>query len=407
MAAEVARRFAAPIPLFATALFCIVESGPAAAEPADLPAAATPLVAAPKPPGWYDRLSIRGYTQVRYNQVAVSNENFVNAQGDKSIGGKNGFFIRRARLILSGDVHERLSVYLQPDFASAIGDQLNVTILRDWYADVFLTDDKTLRVRVGQSKVPFGFENMQSSSNRLALDRADGLNSAVKDERDIGAFLYWSPTEARKRFKHLVDSGLKGSGDYGVLALGVFNGQTNNALERNRTPHTVARATWPFLFGDQFVELSAGGYAGEFVVKRDKGVGGQYAVTDARAHATLVVYPQPLGFQAEYNVGVGPQLSSDGKVINERLLSGGYAQVMWRAGSVMPFIKAQHYKGARKHETNAPQYEMQEFEFGVEWQVHKALELVGEYTVSKRSSPIKPYAQESGQLGRVQLQFNY
>ncbi len=380
-----------------------------AQDPVALAGAATPTqttLAAPvaKRP-WYESLSIRGYSQVRYNNIAITNEKLVNAQGDKTIGGKNGFSIRRARVILSGDVHEQLSVYLQPDFASSIGEQLSVAILRDWYADVFLTADKTLRVRVGQSKVPFGFENMQSSSNRLALDRADSVNSAVKDERDMGAFVYFAPSEARKRFKHLVSSGLKGSGDYGALALGVFNGQTANALERNRTPHVVARATWPFKFGDQFVECAVGGYFGEFSAKRDKNGKGPYSVTDARAHATLVVYPQPLGFQAEYVVGVGPELR-DG-VIGSHPLHGGYAQVMYKAGNVIPFVKAQLYDGARKHETNAPPYEAQELEIGVEWQVHAALELVGQYTISQRSSPIKPYATESGQFGRVQLQFNY
>ncbi len=370
-------------------------------------ATATGSAAQPTPAKrpWYEALSIRGYTQVRYNNIAVTNENLVNNQGDKSIGGKSGFFIRRARVILSGDVHEQLGVYLQPDFASSIGDQLNVTILRDWYADVFLTADKTLRVRVGQSKIPYGFENMQSSSNRLSLDRADPLNSAVKDERDIGAFLYFAPTEARTRFRYLVDSGLKGSGDYGALALGVYNGQTNNALEKNRTPHVVARATWPFRFGDQYVECSAGGYYGEFSVKRDKEGKGQYAVTDARAHATLVVYPQPLGFQAEYTVGVGPELRNG--IVGSHPLFGGYAQVMYKAGSVIPFVKAQHYDGARKHETNAPPYNVKELELGIEWQVHTALELVGQYTISERSSPIKPYATESGQFGRLQLQFSY
>jgi hypothetical protein len=38
---------------------------------------------------------------------------------------------------------------------------------------------KRISVRVGYSKVLFGFENMQSSQNRLTLDRNDALNSAV------------------------------------------------------------------------------------------------------------------------------------------------------------------------------------------------------------------------------------
>jgi hypothetical protein len=90
-----------------------------------------------------------------------------------------------------------------------------------------LSFDTKFRLRVGQSKVPFGFENLQSSQNRLTLDRNDALNSAVANERDLGAFFYWAPSKIRERFAMLVKDGYKGSGDYGVFAFGVYNGQTS------------------------------------------------------------------------------------------------------------------------------------------------------------------------------------
>jgi hypothetical protein len=83
-----------------------------------------------------------------------------------------------------------------------------------------LIQKKEFRLRVGQSKVPFGFENLQSSQNRLTLDRNDALNSAVANERDLGAFFYWAPSKIRERFAMLVKDGYKGSGDYGVFAFG-------------------------------------------------------------------------------------------------------------------------------------------------------------------------------------------
>jgi hypothetical protein len=49
--------------------------------------------------------------------------------------------------------------------------------------------------------VPYGFENLQSSQNRLALDRSDALNSAVKDERDLGAFYYYTPLATQAMFQ--------------------------------------------------------------------------------------------------------------------------------------------------------------------------------------------------------------
>lgn len=354
---------------------------------------------------WFERISIRGYTQLRYNRFLETNEKLVNTQGDKSIGKNGGFLLRRARIILFGDIHPHVSIYLQPDFASTANDQIHVSILRDWYADIFVDKDKELRFRVGQSKVPFGFENMQSSQNRAPLDRSDALNSALKDERDLGAFVYYTPKKIRARFKQLVDDGLKGSGDYGVVALGVYNGQTANKSEKNDTPHIVARVAYPFAFGNQILELGAGGYTGKFVVSKDEEIGGDKSFRDARAHASIVLYPKPFGFQAEYNVGVGPELR-DG-AIQERVLHGGYAMVMARLGSFLPYARGVLYEGGRKFDTNAPRYKVRELELGLEWQIVKPLEVVAAYTFAERTFPEAPYPQESGRFLRLQVQVNF
>lgn len=374
----------------------------APAKPAPPP---TVTAAKPKEKSWYERLNIRGYTQIRYNQIGATNERLVNWQGDKSIGKDGGFLIRRARVILYGDVHERVSIYLQPDFASVVNDQPHVLLLRDWYADIFIDKRKEFRFRVGQSKVPYGFENMQSSSNRAPLDRSDALNSAVKDERDLGVFFYWAPDRIRKRFKMLVDSGLKGSGDYGVIALGAYNGQTANQKEKNSTPHLVARVTWPFQIGKQIVEIGGGGYAGKFVVKTAKDVTAPDEVRDVRAHAAFTLYPQPIGFQVEYNIGRGPELV--GNRVEERPLHGGYAMAMAKVGDFFPYVRGVLYEGGRKFETNAPRYSTRELEIGTEWRPINALELVAAYVFAERTFPEPPYQQESGRLLRLQVQVNY
>jgi len=371
---------------------------------------------------WYDKIRIRGYTQFRYNRLPSFrvNEDLINDQGDRFLGKNNGFGIRRARLVIFGDVHERVSIYLQPDFASVISDQYNVAILRDWYADIFLDSRKEFRLRVGQSKVPYGFENLQSSQNRLAFDRNDAINSALKDERDLGAFFYWAPDEIRQRFKYLVDSGLKGSGDYGVVGLGVYNGQTANRPERNDNLHTVGRVTWPFLFGKQFVEVGVGGYYGRYNVSVSPTAEAPYTLengennlVDARANLSLMIYPQPLGFAAEYNVGRGPSLGEDSPfIIGSRPLRGGYAQLMYKLDdvvgvSLIPYVRGTLYEGGKKFETNAPRYDVRELEIGVEWQIFKALELTGAYLISDRTSSRAPYLQQRGDVTRIQLQVNY
>lgn len=405
-------------------------SGPARAaapqaEPAPAPKADdAPAPDAPKETKWYERISLRGYTQVRYNRLPsiVRNDDLINEQGDKSIGGGNGFIIRRARVILYGDIHPRVSIYFQPDFASSIGEQLGVVILRDWYTDLHLDRKREWRIRLGQSKVPFGFENMQSSQNRLPLDRNDALNSAVKDERDLGAFLYWAPDHIRKRFSHLVSSGLKGSGDYGALGLGVYNGQTANRPELNNNLHAILRFTWPFQFGNQFVELGGGGYYGKYTIKlAEQPDGTTYTtsdtknrITDTRGHAAFVLYPKPFGIQAEYNVGMGPsQGRLDPTFITSRFLHGGYVTLSYKidepfkTDALIPYVRGTLYEGGKKFFTNAPRYSVREIEAGLEWQIIKWVEVVVAYMVVDRTSDRYPYNQEYGHVTRIQVQVNY
>ena len=166
---------------------------------------------------WYEKISIRGYAQVRYNGLLSTNDKVSCDQCDKSWGttstvadakSNNGFFIRRARVIFSGQIHPNVYFYIQPDFASSPSTGVNNFVqLRDAYFDLSFDAKKEYRVRIGQSKVPFGFENLQSSQNRLTLDRNDALNSAVANERDLGAFFYWAPSKVRDRFAMLVKDG--------------------------------------------------------------------------------------------------------------------------------------------------------------------------------------------------------
>ena len=197
---------------------------------------------------WFESFSIRGYQQVRYNRLFETNDKLRCEQCDRSWGADGGFFIRRMRVILFGQINKRVYFYIQPDFASSASTtSLHFGQLRDAYFDIGLDDKNEFRFRIGQSKIAYGFENMQSSQNRLALDRNDALNSAVSNERDLGVFFYYAPSEVRKLFSELVSSGLKGSGDYGVFGFGLYNGQTANKPELNNEPHAFTRIAYPFI----------------------------------------------------------------------------------------------------------------------------------------------------------------
>ena len=366
---------------------------------------------------WYDQIALRGYTQVRYNRLFETNDALKCEQCDKSWG-SGGFFIRRMRLIFSGNVHERVYIYIQPDFASSpLNGANHFGQLRDAYFDLSLDKKKEYRFRIGQSKVPFGFENLQSSQNRLPLDRHDALNSAVSNERDLGVFFYWAPAQKRKLFASLVNDGLKGSGDYGVFGLGAYNGQTANKADANKNLHVVARLTYPFEFKGQIIEAGIQGYTGKYIVdSRTAGVKGpnaDFSFTDERVAASFVLYPKPFGIQAEYNVGRGPEFNKVTDSIETKNLQGGYVTASYMLKTkkqiIIPFVRMQYYNGGKKHETDARSYTVNETELGIEWQPFKNFEFVAMYTISERR--FEDYKlqnnDQKGSLLRLQAQFNF
>ncbi|WP_207496809.1 porin [Aridibaculum aurantiacum] len=373
----------------------------------------------PKQKKWYENVQIRGYMQTRYNRLLETNPQLKCEQCDRSIGEGGGFFMRRMRVIFFGQVHERVYFYVQPDFASSAStNSLQFGQIRDAYVDVGLNRKNELRVRIGQSKVPFGFENMQSSQNRLPLDRNDALNSALSNERDLGVFFYWAPEDKRRMFSSLVNEGYKGEGDYGVIAFGAFNGQTANRPEQNNSLHVVGRVAYPFKIGDQTLEPALQAYTGRYVVPADQlspGVkvvkGNEYR--DERVAATLVMYPKPFGFMAEYNVGRGPEFNKDTDSIELRNLYGGYITLnyMIKANKqiIFPFFRAQHYSGGKKHELDARSYDVNEYEIGVEWQPWKNFEFVAEYVFSERRFEDfrRQENLQKGRLLRLQAQLNF
>ncbi|OXA71877.1 porin [Flavobacterium aquidurense] len=376
---------------------------------------------------WYDRISLRGYAQIRYNGLFSTNDKVSCEQCDKSWGttsiepdakSNNGLFIRRARLVFSGQVHPNVFFYFQPDFASSPSTGIqNFVQIRDLYFDLSFDKKKEYRVRVGQSKIPYGFENMQSSSIRLALDRNDAMNSAILNERDLGIFFYWAPAEIRERFAMLVKDGYKGSGDYGVFAFGVYNGQIANKLDGNRDLNVVARATYPFVIGSQIIEPGIQAYTGKWAFTGEISPGvkvndPQY-VKDQRVGATFVLYPRPFGIQTEYNIGTGPRYNKVTNTVDETDLNGGYVLLNYKLDikkqHIYPFAKFQYYDGGKKYEKDARSYVVRDYEIGIEWQPFKAFELTAEYVIADRTfeDSVLPINRQQGNLLRLQAQFNF
>ena len=275
------------------------------------------------------------------------------------------------------------------------------------------TRSKCIVSAVGQSKVPYGWENLQSSQNRLYLDRNDAFNSATRNERDLGVFYYWTPEWATDLFKILVDEGLKGSGNYGLFGIGVHNGQGGSLREVNDNLHVVSRLTWPWVtHAGQVYEAGIQGYTGQYVVRgsaiRPLGVGGAFTpdgtigqtncpgivpegTVDKRLGLTFIKYPQPFGFQAEWTVGEGPALNAAQNAIETRSLQGGYVGANYKLdthcwGTIFPFARYQYFEGGYKSANNAPYSLVDEWDIGIEWQIRKEMELVVDYIITDRTN---------------------
>lgn len=369
---------------------------------------------------WYERFQVRGYAHFRYNRLMENNGKYNCSQCDASLGKNQGFFMRRARLVFQGDVTDRVFVKIEPDYsttalanastANADSPQQNYLNIRDLYFDYALDEAKEFRIRAGQQKVPFGFENLQSSGNRPAIDRTDAINMAAPNERDTGLTFFYAPTQMRQMFKDLVSNNLKGTGDYGMVAFSVFNGQTMNRNEQNNSQEKVLRVTMPWKTqSGQYYEVSLQGLENKYDTNT---TAIQRNVYEQRSGATFVMYPQPIGFQAEYNVGTGPEYDRRSNTVTRKNLRGGYAQLNYQTyvgnHRLFPYVRFQEYEGGKKLDTNARAF-TSELEIGSEWQPNAGLELTLAYAKGTRmtqSSGTNKNSQD-GHLLRFQAQVNF
>ncbi len=392
---------------------------------------------------WWEHLSLGGYTQVRYGIVTDEGDGSPpQLLGDRGIGPINSFTFRRARLKITGDVAPHLGVYIQPDFTVAPpgGSDTASTYfaqVRDWYGDVYIDPDKVHRFRIGQSKIPYGFENMQSSSNRAPMDRSDPINiSVAPNERDLGVIYYWTPKNKQKLFHDLQNARYKGSGNFGIVGLGIFNGQGGSQLDLNSVPHAVARLTWPWeIWQGQVCEVSVQGLCGELVVVGDKirplGIGpetiplgtlqngGADGIWEKRLGGTFVWYPMDFGFQSEWHVGEAPGLTDDQTRVASRAFYGGFVMAMYAIdtkehGTWIPYARWSQFHGGYSTQKNAPYGNSFELSSGIEWLAFKEFELSMEYSLVDRVNTTAinqpgavSYEYFDGSTLRLQAQLNF
>jgi hypothetical protein len=134
---------------------------------------------------------------------------------------------------------------------------------------------------------------------------------------------------------------------------------------------------------------------------------------DYRIGGSISIAPQPFGLLAEFNAGQGPEFNKETDSIETRNLHGGFVTLSYfqdfGSFSMMPYIRAQYYKGGKKHENDARSYDIQELNIGIEWQPIESLELVSEFVISSRRYEdfILQNNLQTGSLLRLQAQISY
>ncbi len=352
---------------------------------------------------WFERINHYGYGMMRYNVESNGN---LRSYHDASVGGKNngaqpGFFYRRIRWVVTGQVSDHVAFFLQPDLASNISGNTHAVSLRDAFGDYYFDKGKEYRIRVGLQRVPCSWDNWQASRQRMAIDRADATNSCAPSERDMGVAFMWSPKIAQQRFKQMLDY-MYGPGDYGVFNITVDNAQGLNNVERNEDKRVGIRLAWPFeLPGGRLMEVGMNANRGMFNVNYGTAATGNTLfslnesrstsarnIVDERLNFFIYYPPQPWGFIAEYVVGRGPKRGSDG-IVRESALRGGYVQghYQWKysdTGLANIYARYQEYYGGLKFQTGAPDDRMHELEMGVAWQPDPQWEITVAYTFTQR-----------------------
>ncbi len=344
---------------------------------------------------WYDKVKIGGYLQARWND-------FPDKAG--SIGDpENEFEVRRARLKLEAKPTDRLAAKLELDLP--VGD--GMVAVKDVYADLYLDDAREWWVRGGQAKMPFGFETPQSSSQRLPFERSDARRYMVPGERDVGAWLYYTPRKLHERFDELKSHYL-GTGDFGLLALGLYQGQGINTGEANDDKHFVLRMDYPFELGSG--RLGQAGFSiftGEYVSGNRKvtvdppgpppPITATVPPASVGEHAWNVHFylpPDPWGVQAEYldgkTVGVlqpnrfDPSTWSVGKTD----VDGWYTQLHYSpCDSGTLFARYDEMNGFRKRGLGSlpTLNDMERWTFGYAHDIDSQTELTIEYDDVKRN----------------------
>jgi hypothetical protein len=295
-----------------------------------------------------------GYLQVRYS--------------DDDGSDSNEFLVRRARFNIRGPVSDRWSYRIEFQLDAREGglDPTSKTQLRTLYAD-YKTDAGTLRV--GQGKVPWGYELLEDAPDLWTGERALFMDRLFPNQRDIGVRYAYRPGPNRPQFD-----------------VGIFNGTGINASDNNKKRNVMARVNVAVPNGS----VAFSGYVGE------RGEGEEATDQDRFGLSARFKWPGGTEFMGE--AVTGKNLGAD--------VDGWYAQLGHPISKQAPdllFVKCDQYDP----NTDVTGNLFKRWTLGYWYQLGPATRLTLVHAIRKPEDGFSDRAAWEGERTYVQLQLKY
>ena len=355
-----------------------------------------PAPAKPAAASWADKVKVGGYVQGRFENYSDTNASAIS----------NKIYLRRLRPTITAHVNDRTGVTIQLDTveqSSKVWDkdagkywssadkagQWKMQLV-DGFLSHKLTPDGNLALYLWQRSVPFGFDTPRSSSKILALERIEILRRMIPDEADTGVWLQYSP-EDKRAMMNKMGSDLLTEGDFGMLSVGVYNGQGRNQSAQTGTKHVSARFNYPFMIGDRYAEAGVSWFKGDFM----NDIINTKLVTNDTLHGAHFVLPaQPLGIEAEYYKGETGGADVDG---------WGVQATYKDRNKDYFFVRRDEYNGMMKQILSAPTLnDFRRNTFGIAREMDGGMRLTLEYDKTERQTATGGPFNKENQIG-IQL----
>lgn len=273
-------------------------------------------------------VSVIGYIQPEF-KIAFKGEN-----ADGSSKNDMGFYFRRARLGVTGNIPYDFSYYVMAEFSSFQNGP--------YLLDAFVTYNRFkpwFKISMGQFKKPFGLELGATGCQDLyTINRSKVVNELTSPDRDLGVMISGS-TGAKKFF------GLEKENIFSYT-LSVTNGTGKNAYDTDRAKDFIGRVVIA-----PFDWISVGG---SYLNGKQKNADPTITKMDERMRYGGDITLKKYNFimQAEYVYGedngsklIGGGCGATPELVAGNFKSNGYfAQLMYNTKwKLMPLVKYETY----------------------------------------------------------------